>query len=122
MALETGDVLKKPERPGPGQAGGKLSSRKSRALLEEVLTALDVNQGAITSERQETAVDLMEKALRTAQGKKLPPAIGYFLEEGDDVLGLGCPTCKSKFIIGDKVVAVEGPKGLYRVHWRCIYD
>lgn len=122
MALTSEDLEKKPERPSPGQAGGKLSSRKSRALLEEVLTALDINQGAIASQRQETAVDLMEKALRTAQGKKLPPAVGYSLEEGDDALGLGCPTCRSKFIIGDKVVGVEGPKGLYRVHWRCIYE
>ena len=119
MVLQSGDLEKKPERPGTGQAGGKLSSRKSRALLEEVLTALDVNQGAIPSQRQENAVDIMEKALQKAQGKK-PAAEGVSLQDGDAVLGRGCPSCKSKFVIGDKVVYQEGPRGDIVIHWRCV--
>jgi hypothetical protein len=116
MALTTDDVpVDKPrEEPSPGRAGGLLSTRKSRALLQEILEALEVEQKVIPAPKQELAVHRLETALREAQGKAKNPS-GQ--RPSDEAVGKPCPACKSEIRGEDLVIArADG----IEVHVRCV--
>lgn len=62
-------------------------------------------------------MDLIEKALRIAQNKAIPPADGKVLDEDDNLVGTQCPGCNSRLNAGEMVVKAKND---LIVHWRCV--
>lgn len=118
MVLKS-DFMKQEEpiqESGPGRVGGLLSSRKSRALLDKVLEAVDVERTKVPVAKQEQAVHEIELVLKEAQGKKAATVQGFVIDAGDSLVGKQCAACKGALAKGDLVVKA---KDLTVIHARC---
>ena len=111
--VPTGSEDKRPVSIPSGVAGGKLSSRRSRVVVEQVCGALGILRKDVTVPVLEACVEIVEKALLEAQGRAVrkDPAGKRAVNEGDEVDGKPCAACRGKLQPGQYAVPARPKDG-----------
>ena len=105
-SVPTGSEDKRPVSIPPGTTGGRLSSRRSRAVIEQVCKTLGIMKKDVTIPLLETCVDIVERALKDAQGRAVPKELAgkRTVDEDDGIEGKPCAACRGAMRQGDIVV------------------